>query len=178
MSRAHVEALLRERARQLARPVSQQESEGVDHLLVRVGAVQLAIALTSLRQTVTAGAVTWLPRLPSELRGVRMLRGEVVCVADTAALIGSPAYEKTADQPVVVLEDASPLGLLVDEILGLRRLHVEQAHPPSAVGASTTVPDMLAGVTHDGTLILDTAALLARPGLHLSAQPSHDEGTS
>lgn len=176
-SRVDVEAQLRERARHLARPVGQQESLGADHLVVAVGAVRLAIAVAALRQTVTPGPVTRLPGLPPELRGIRSLRGDLVCLADTAALLGSPTSLEPADQHVVVVEDTSPLGLLVDEVLGLRHLDPADVHSPSATGTSTgTLPDLLTGVTPDGALVMDTAALLDDPRLQLSAPPAPDEG--
>lgn len=176
-SRAEVDAQLRERARQLARPLGQQEASGADHLVVAVGTVRLAIAVAALRQTVTPAPVTRLPGLPAELRGIRSLRGDLVCLADTAALLGSTTALQPAAQHVVVLEDASPLGLLVDEVVGLRHLEPADVHPPPATGTSTTaLPDLLAGVTPDGTLVMDTAALLTDPRLHLSAPATRDEG--
>lgn len=175
--RADVDARLRERARHLARPVALQESQGADHLVVAVGSVRLAIPVSTLRQTVTPGPVTRLPGLPPELRGIRSLRGDAICLADTAALLASPSALEPAAQHVVVLEDASPLGLLVDDVLGLRHLGPSDVHPPPTAGmSSAALPDLLTGVTPDGTLVMDTAALLADPRLQLSALPTHDEG--
>lgn len=172
-SRADVDAQLRERARHLARPVAQQESLGADHLVVAVGTVRLAIEVAALRQTVTPGPVTRLPGLPPELRGVRSLRGDLVCLADTAALVASPTSLEPAAQHVVVLEDASPLGLLVDEVVGLRHLDAADVHPPPSTGTSSTaLSDLLTGVAADGTLVMDTAALLTDPRLHLAAPPT------
>jgi chemotaxis signal transduction protein len=175
--RAHVEAKLRERARQLARPVHQEQERGEDHLVVAVGTVQLAIPVISLRQTATPGPVTRLPGLPPDLTGVRALRGDVVCLADTAALVGTSTSSEPAAQHVVVLEDTSPLGLLVDEVLGLRHLDPVDVHaPPATAAAAATLPAMLAGVTTDGALVVDTAAVLTDARLKLPALPAHDEG--
>lgn len=178
-SREEVETRLRERAHQLARPVQSQETHGADHLLVAIGRMRLAIAVEALRQTVTPGPVTRLPGLPSELRGVRTLRGDVVCLADTAALFGSATAAEPDSQHVVVLEDASPLGLLVDEVLGLRHLGPEDVHrPQTSTDTSASAPRAaVTGVTGDGILLVDTVALLADPRLRLSAPaPAPDEG--
>lgn len=175
--RSETEARLRARARTLARPVQEQGTRGADHLLVSVGAARLAIPLSALRQTVAPGPLTRLPGLPPELLGIRSLRGDIVCLADTAALLGSPASAEPAEQHVVVLEDASPLGLLVDAVVGLQHLDPELVHPPPPSGPATaTLPALLAGVTTDGTLLVDTAALLVDPRLRLSASSAPDEG--
>lgn len=176
-SRTEVETQLRARTRQLSRPVHSKRDQGADHLLVAVGAVRLAIPLTALRQTVAPGPVTRLPGLPPELLGIRSLRGDLVCLADTAALLGSTRAAEPESQHVVVMEDASPLGLLVDEVLGLRHVNPADVHPPPAAGTTVTaLPVVLAGVTADGTLLVETAALLADPRLRLSTSPAPDEG--
>lgn len=171
--RLDAQARLQERARLLARPLVGDERDGEEHLMVAVGAVRLAVPVTALRHTAVPGPVTALPGLPPELRGVRPLRGEVVCLADAGAVIGTPAVGEPASQPVVVLEDPSPLGLLVDEVLGVVTLDPSDLLPPPARDAR--LAGVLAGLTAEGTLVLDAAALLTDPRLHLSAS-ADDEG--
>lgn len=169
------EARLRERARLLARPVQQDDQQSDDHLVVGVGGTRVAVPVDALRQTATPGPVTRLPGLPPQLRGVRALRGDVVCLADTGTLIGcSPAKEPLA-QHVVVLHGQAPLGLLVDEVLGLHQLDPSQLRPPpAAVGSALS--SVVSGVSEDGTLVLDAVALLVDPRLHVSPPSADEEG--
>lgn len=168
--RVLVEARLRERARRLARS-EEHERPGVEHLLVSVAGVRLAVPLTALRQTVAPGPVTGLPGLPAELSGVRPLRGEIVCLADTAALLGGQAAHEPGGQHVVVLEGDRPLGLLVDEVQDLIHLESSELHPAPPAATEFAV---LAGVTSAGVLVLDAPAVLADPRLDLSASPSSE----
>lgn len=156
----------------LARPVEQQDRRHDDHLVVDVGALRLAVPVDALRQSVPPGPVTRLPGLPPELRGVRALRGDLVCLADTATLVGSSSTSDPNGQHVVVLEGDAPLGLLVDEVLGLEPLDRSALHPPPLQGGSA-VSSVVAGVTGSGTLVLDVDALLRDPRLHVSP-PSGD----
>lgn len=174
-ARQGVEEQLRERARRLARVAVRDEVDGQEHLLVGVGATRMVVPVSALRQVVAPGPVTPLPGLPAELRGVRALRGEAVCLADTGALSGA---ESTASEPdrqhVVVLEGECPLGLLVDEVLELLRLTGSDLLRLSPDHERTS--RFLSGVTQAGVLVLDPQALLADPRLHVSASTDQSEG--
>jgi purine-binding chemotaxis protein CheW len=172
--RSRADSRLRERTRLLARPALDHGQSGTDHLVLTVAEMRLAVPLTALRRTAAPGAVTRLPGLPPELPAVREVGGELLCLADTASLIGSAGSREPAEQHVVVLEDENPLGLLVDEVLDLVGLETSELHPVTPVGAAE--PSLLAGVTANGTLVLDIAALLADPRLHLSPGSTDDEG--
>lgn len=173
--RSAADRRLRERARQLARPPEQLVRPGTQHLLVGVAGTRLAVPVADLRQTVGPGPVAGLPGLPPELPGVRSLRGEVVCLADTAAVLGLAARREPSEQHVVVLDGACPLGLLVDEVLGLVELQATDLSPAPATEIASPV---LTGVTVTGTLVLDPDAVLADPRLDLSTPSSHPEGPS
>jgi chemotaxis signal transduction protein len=84
----------------------------VQALLVPLHAEWYAIELTRVREVVPAPAPTRLPGAPPPLLGVFNLRGDVVPLFDTAALLGLPAG--AAGDRVAVADTArGPAGLIM-----------------------------------------------------------------
>jgi purine-binding chemotaxis protein CheW len=80
-------------------------------LLVPLHGDWYAIELTRVREVVPAPVVTPLPGAPPALTGVFNLRGDVVPLFDTAALLGL-APGDSADQIVVADTAGGAVGLL------------------------------------------------------------------
>jgi purine-binding chemotaxis protein CheW len=84
---------------------------GAQVLLVPVGADWYALELLAVREVVVAGRVEPLPGAPPAVLGLFNLRGEVVPVLDTAALLGVGA--PPAGSPhLVIAETARGLAAL------------------------------------------------------------------
>ncbi|AWM35654.1 CheW-like domain protein [Gemmata obscuriglobus] len=131
------------------------------HLVVRAAGRTLALPIESVREVRQRLPLTPLPGVPGWVAGVANVRGDVVTVADLAGLLGLPAAGTAAR--LVVMHGAagdSPLGLLVDEVAGIRAL--DAAAP--AAPADAHLARFLTGVTVDpGGLVhrLAPAELLA-----------------
>lgn len=82
-------------------------------LLLPVGADRYALELVAIREVVLAPTVTPLPGAPAAVLGVVNLRGEVVPVFDTVALLGRGRLERLAFAAVVETE-AGPAALAAD----------------------------------------------------------------
>lgn len=136
-----------------------------DGLLARVGRHRIAVPLESTRQVAAPAPLTLVPNAGHVLLGIRMIRGEPLAVADTAALLGTGSLHDPSAAWVVVLEDAAPVGLLVDAVTGVAALPTERRTVPSAIPDSCA--HLLAAVSGDGTLTLDPRALLGDPRLTL-----------
>lgn len=167
--------VLEQRARALSRPTTQEFRTGRDHMVTVIGAQRVAVPVTAVREVLAPAPVTRLPRTPPELPGVRAVRGEVLCLADTAAVLGLSHDRAQEEQHVVVLLGEAPLGLLVDEIAELTTIDEAEMGRPPATGSSFA--NLLTAVTRSGTLLLDPSAVLADPRLDLSTTtPTSHEG--
>ncbi len=89
-------------------------------LVFPVGLDRYAAAAANVREVVSGPLITKLPTAPAPLLGVFNLRGEVVPLFDTAALLGLGRVGDTAvgdDAIVIVITTAAgPAGLIVSAI--------------------------------------------------------------
>ena len=155
------DALLDQRAQQLARPVRERATgQQVQLLRLRVGENRYA-----LRAHFVDGVTPWrdwtrVPGAPPTALGVIAWRGAIVVVLDLGRKMGQEGGEL---QHVVVLEKAGRrVGLAVgnvDEVVTL----AERLAPP--VGLSPQVLPLLEGVFDDGTALLDAATFLGQEAL-------------
>lgn len=159
--------ILERRARALARPVearAERRSEpGAAHAVFEAGTDRFAIDARYVLQVERLSGLVPVPGLPSYVRGVTMLRGEVVAVIDLRILLGLSSRGLTDLSRLVVLgEDAMEIAVLVDRALEVQTLLPEEILPlPAAAGAR----DHVRGITREGTSVLDGATLLADPRL-------------
>ncbi len=91
-------------------------------LLLPLGRDWYALQLEAVREVVPAPRLTRVPRVPPAVLGVFNLRGEVVPVLDTAALLGLPALERIAFA-VIAECDAGLAGLATDGDPATAALH-------------------------------------------------------
>jgi len=147
----------------------------LDALLVDVGGQQMAVpqpALREILQVASAGIVSF------ESNEVVPYRDGVLPLVSLARLFGLPDERAASVYVLVVGAEASPMGLVVDGLLGLREIVVHPVSDPLV-----SVPGV-AGATELGdgrvSLILDAAALLRlaherrehRPRVRPPASPS------
>ena len=125
-------------------------------LVLPVGSDRYALALTDVREVVRAPAPWPLPGAPPTVLGLINLRGEVVPVLDTAALLGIGRMEAVA-YAAVADTDAGPAALAADGVPLTARLD-----QPAGAGSLDGAVERF---SHDGGLVtvLDVSRLLA-PG--------------
>jgi chemotaxis signal transduction protein len=152
---------LEERARALAAPVRTHEVATELHLAVRLGGHRLAIPAASARHVGPTPPLTAVPAAPAAIVGVAPVLGEIVVVADLAAVLGADAERPYEEGQLLVVDDADGgLGLLVDGVEGLMAIDAgEEASDPTA--ADERSPHRaLTRSTGDGTVVLRLHALL------------------
>ena len=89
-------------------------------LSFRIGARRFALDAERVAEVVRPPPVTRVPLAPASLRGVASLRGRVLPVISLGALLGvDAASEDAAGGRLIVLGGGEPLGLEVDEVIGL-----------------------------------------------------------
>ncbi|RKH44563.1 chemotaxis protein CheW [Corallococcus sp. AB049A] len=149
------------RARALARPADLPVLPGSQREVVRFKAAGQTYALESrfILEVLRAPELTLLPGAPPLLRGLTLLRGEVLPVVELAPLFGRPAAQDVG--PVLVVGTArAELGLRTDEVMEVAVLTGTELlpAPPSLEEAAGA---LVSGVSPDGTLVLEGEALLA-----------------
>jgi purine-binding chemotaxis protein CheW len=91
-----------------------------------------AIPVEWVREIVRLQAITPIPRVPPEIRGVISMRGEVVQVVDLSLRLGVQPREPTPTSRIIVLhgDHGSVTGLLVDSVREVVRVAEEAIQPP------------------------------------------------
>lgn len=127
------ERILRDRARLWA-TASSQEQRGpeAEVLLCRLHDECYAIEPRLLRMVHGGTGLTPIPCTPAHVVGMLNVRGEVITVLDLATALGLASAPKVeAGSPILLAECAHVLvGLLVDEVLGVRRLALDALDRP------------------------------------------------
>lgn len=95
-------------------------------VVFRLSDRSLALPVSHVREILRLEDLTGVPNAPKGVAGVMNLRGHVLPVLDTHALIGLPHSLATAASRVLVfLFEEREIGLIVDQVAGLERLQVE-----------------------------------------------------
>jgi purine-binding chemotaxis protein CheW len=169
LSPERARAVMDERARALSR-VPLEPTAAVLALKVVVFDIAgecYAIETALVREVVRLAGLTPLPGAPDFLAGVTNLRGQILPVIDLRELFGVPGEGAAEPSRVLVLGDGrAEIGVLAEtlhEVAALPEERVrEPAVPPAGIGR-----DCLRGVTPEGLVVLDGAALLRDPRLFI-----------
>jgi purine-binding chemotaxis protein CheW len=156
-----VTEVLRERARRLATVGAEAPREaGIALLIFLLESEQYGVPLTALRSIQPAQQLTAVPRTPPRIAGILNVRGEIVAVVDLAVVLGLRTASMP-EHPQVVLVDGpdGQVGLLVDEIVGVRSIPTGDVEP-SLTGMSSSL-----GIGESRVGLLNLAYLLAEERL-------------
>lgn len=169
---AEVEVLAA-RAVELARPVGEEQENGtLELLLVAVGDQPVAVPVQDVRAVRPPGPVAQVPGGIGVLTGLVGGSGDPLVVAALAGLLDLPLSRPAHEQWVVVLDSATaPLGLLADAALDVMTVAFRELRAPTDPGGLTR------GLLPDGTVVLDTAALLHDARLSLPMPDQTEEPT-
>ena len=129
------------RAASSARASGEAEPEVVRELLVfLLDASAYAIPVERVREIVRPRSMTPVPRVPAAIRGVIVLRGEVLQIVDLRMRLSLPAGESTRSTRILVLhgDDEGVAGVLVDAVQEVARVSKEQIRTASG-GESDSV---------------------------------------
>lgn len=120
---------LRRRIGELQRAIAGQALEGVlsgealDVVIVRVEPDRYAVPLTAVERVEMMCALVSFPESTPSVPGLLNLRGELIPVIDAQARLGQRSRPAHPDDFIVVCRsDTLRLGLIVQEVHGLRRL--------------------------------------------------------
>lgn len=163
--------ILEERARELARPLSQAAPAAalLEVVTFTLAGERYAVEARHVWEVVRFTEFTPLPGAPEFWVGVINLRGEILGVIDLRKFFGLPQRGLTDLTRVLVLGSGRPeFGLLADAAHEVTQLHTDAIHAPAAEGTGLG-RDYVRGVTADLVIILNSDLLLRDPRLFIGA---------
>ena len=154
--------ILRARAKSLAQePERKGESEEYLEVLAFLLAHEMyAIETVFIREVYPLTELTSLPCTPDYIFGIINIRGQILTIIDMKKLFDLPEKGITnLNRVIVVQEEDMELGILADEILGIRDIPTSGLHPP--LPTMTGIHEgYLKGVTSEGLILLDMERFL------------------
>ena len=131
----------------------------------QLGGEHYAVESRFVREVCPVREITPLPGTPMFVVGIVNVRGQVLTVIDLRLVLQMGARGISDLNQVVILRDAGrEVGILADEIIGVRRLRevdLQPAGPALAGGAAGRVR----GLGPERLVVLDAAAVLKDAGL-------------
>lgn len=159
--------ILRARARALARTAEPVADAGamLDLLEFRLAKECYAVENRHIQEVCPFKELTPLPCTPAFVRGIVNVRGRILPVLDLKRFFGLPEIGLTDLHRIIFVHGNDlELGLLADEITGLRTIPVSSVQPAPLTLAGIR-SDYLKGVTAERLIVLDLARILAAPGI-------------
>ena len=155
-------SILRSRAKKLSQ---ETESKGTDEEYFEILEFLLAhetyaIETPFVREVYPMTELTPLPCTPAFVLGLINIRGQILTVIDMKKFFDLPEKGITnLNKVIVVRKDAMELGILADEIIGIRNITVNELQPPLSTMTGIHA-EYLKGVTGERIIILDMERFL------------------
>lgn len=140
------------------------EAAGAQLLTFRLGEEDYGIDVLKVQEIRGFSAITSLPNVSPEVRGVMNLRGTVIPVLDLRAMFGLPARAYDRYTVIIVLRvDERTVGVIVDTVTAVITVPADQLSPPPdlATRAGARLVKGLARVKDSLVLRLDIDELVA-----------------
>ena len=155
-------AILRKRAKLLARqPLQEKADGGLDVLEFLLTYETYAIEMRWVAETYPLKDLTPLPCTPPFVAGIINVRGRILSVIDIRKFFDLPEKGLTdLNKVIIVRDDTMEFGILADELLGTRTIPLSEVQTPLATLTGIR-EEYLKGVTRKRTAILDGARLLS-----------------
>lgn len=154
--------ILSERARQLAKEKKPEHvpANGLDLVEFNLATETFGIELRYIREIYVLKELTFLPGVPPFVRGIINVRGTIVSVVDLKQFLGLADTRAVVGKQVIILSSQSmEFGILVDRIIGVRKLPKSALQPPIPT-LSGIRARLLKGIINGSTAILDGKKLL------------------
>ena len=155
--------ILRARAKSLAQePERKGEAEKYLEVLAFLLAHETyAIETVFIREVYPLTELTPLPCTPDYIFGIINIRGQILTIIDMKKFFDLPEKGITnLNRVIVVRNEDMELGILADEIIGIKSIFGDDIKPPPAtitgIGA-----EYLKGVTEDRLIVLDADKILS-----------------
>lgn len=105
-----------------------------EYLTFMLADEEYAVKVEDMREIIRLQHITAVPRSPDFILGITSIRGVIVPVFDIRKRLGLEVREPSRSTRILVIsDDGSPHGMLVDSVTGVVRLSDGDIEPPPAV---------------------------------------------
>ena len=162
--------VLRERARLLARPVTNPALSGddLDILEFRLADEHYGLETAHIAEAAAITAITKVPGTPDFVAGIVTLRGQILPALDLGRLFELPAASSGLDWVIVLGDLDNRIGVLATSIIGVATISRAAIEPPVPTLTGGRA-NYLLGLSQTRVALLDAEALLSAPGLIVDA---------
>ncbi len=113
-----------------------EEGKEKELLCFPLGSQEYGIELSSVREIIRVKEITPVPNTADFMRGIIVLRGEIIPVIDLRKRIGLPFLGFTPGTRFIMVSFAESMtGLVVDSIPDVKKVPVESIQPADLIGA-------------------------------------------
>ncbi len=157
-------SILRERAKILAKETDKQEKAGapLEVLVFLLAHETYAVEISFIWEVYPLTELTPLPCTPGHVLGIISIRGRILTVIDMKKFFNIPGKGITdLNRIVVVRSETLEMGILADEILGIRTIYTGEIHPPPPEAGGIHM-EYVKGISCEGVILLDMDQLLRR----------------
>ncbi|MCK9392241.1 MAG: chemotaxis protein CheW [Syntrophales bacterium] len=154
--------ILRSRAKKLSQEIEREgtEEEYFEILEFLLAHETYAVETPFVREVYPMTELTPLPCTPAFVFGLINVRGQILTVIDMKKFFDLPERGITnLNKVIVVRKDAIELGILADEIIGIRNILVSELQPPLSTMTGIHA-EYLKGVTGKRLMVLDMGRFL------------------
>jgi purine-binding chemotaxis protein CheW len=154
--------VLRSRAKKLSQEIERKgtDEEYFEVLEFLLAQETYAIETMFVREVYPMTELTPLPCTPAFVFGLINVRGQILTVIDMKKFFDLPERGITnLNKVIVVRKDAMELGILADEIIGIRNLPLNELQPPLSTMTGIHA-EYLKGVTSERLIVLDMERFL------------------
>jgi purine-binding chemotaxis protein CheW len=134
---------------------STQEKQQIIQLIVfRVGDEEFGVPIGAVQEIIKVGIVTPIPDSPSFIKGLINVRGDIVAIIDVRARFSLPTEEEPSKHIVIVNQEGSLFGLMVNEVLEVLRVQKSDIKTPPQLMTKMHEDYVYGVITHDARLII------------------------
>jgi purine-binding chemotaxis protein CheW len=117
-----------------AKPARRQRDDNSELLAFGLAGERFALPLSSVREILKLVPITEVPRARSHVLGILSVRGRITTIYDLRRRLKLPAAEPTKASRILLVDGGEEVvGLLVDEVFQVHRLHEDELELAAAV---------------------------------------------
>jgi purine-binding chemotaxis protein CheW len=164
--------VLRSRAKSLAQELEKREvdTDYLEILEFLLAQETYAIATPFIREVYPLTELTPLPCTPAFVIGLINVKGQILTVVDMKKFFDLPERGITnLNKVIVVKKESMELGILADEIIGIRNIPLSDLQPPLSTMSGISA-EYIKGVTGERIIVLDMEMILTDGRLNVQEE--------
>ena len=159
--------ILQDRARILAKPLTQEEDagEGIEVLSFMLNGERYGVSMEFVREVTLLRHLTSLPGTPDFILGIISIRGRVISVTDLRVFFDLPKKGLSDYNKIIVLSgEGMEFAVLADQVDGVSWQNLSHlTSPPDTIRGIGK--EFLAGVFPGPLILINTRGILTHPRL-------------